>query len=143
MSKINGQDFIITPGSFEEAMRLKDAVSKAITRQGIRLDLSGLDGGDIMNTPVEKVGGIIENVLAVDSDPEVRVALFSCAARATYGKDREKITVDFFEPVERRELYYPIMVEVLKVNLGPFFKNLLSKFETLDVAKAFGNLKSK
>lgn len=43
----------------------------------------------------------------------------------------EKIDRDFFEAAEHRELYYPIMYEVITVNVGPFLKGLASKFGAL------------
>jgi hypothetical protein len=64
--------------------------------------------------------------LSVITSKRVNQALFKCCETALLGDD--KIDRNFFESVENRELYYPIMVEVIKVNLGPFFKKIGSLF---------------
>ena len=64
--------------------------------------------------------------LSVITSKRVKDALFKCAEKALVGAD--KVDRSFFESVENREFYYPIMTEVIKVNLGPFFKSLGSLF---------------
>ena len=132
--KVNGHELSITPASFAEAMALKKAVADAVRSNGLDLDLSGvnINGEDPMSSEVDgkTVGNLLENILALATSPVVTDQLFICAARAVLeiGKEKHKIDRDFFEDVDHRELYYPIMLEVLKVNLGPFFKNLGSLF---------------
>jgi hypothetical protein len=120
---INGKELMISPASFSDAMALQKAIGRAL--KGTKLELP-----DSVTTDVspEKLGDIIGAVLNVATSDDVEAALFACASRAVYGADREKISRDFFETLENRELYYPIMVEIIKVNIGPFFKGLVSKF---------------
>jgi len=128
---INGKKLEITLSSFKEVMQLKKAVEKAIQRQGLVIDIDGVDMENIMNSKVSEgsVSSIISSILAVDTSEDVERLLFVCAERATY--DNHKINAEFFEHPDNTgnwELYYPIMFEVLKVNLSPFFKGLLSLF---------------
>jgi len=47
---------------------------------------------------------------------------------------KSKVDEDFFEDPEKRKYYYPIMMEVLKINTAPFFglaSSMFSKFEDL------------
>ena len=91
--------------------------------------VTGTDGKiDLEKSDVD-LSGLIDLVLGAAVSDEVQAALFSCSARALLGTD--KIDSDFFEKVENRELYYPIMIEIIKVNVGPFLKGLASKFGAL------------
>lgn len=115
---IDGKELQITPASFKDVMSLKEVISNALKKNGIKIDLSSisidqekLDNGDI--------GWIIEPILTLTTDGMIRENLFKCAERAMFNK--EKINEDFFEHVENRKYYYPIMTEVLKINIYPFF----------------------
>lgn len=144
--KVAGHELSITPATWAEATALKTAVANALKRS--KLDLSGLEMGGLkedlanlgedaseidlgrMSGPVNSLVSLICNL---ETSDDVRSALFTCAARTniTIGAERFKVTEDFFEKMEHRELYYPIMIEVLKFNLSPFFKNLGSMFPGL------------
>ena len=123
---INGKELMVTPGSFAEAMALQKAIGRAL--KGTKLDLPG---DSLTELDPDSFGDIIGAVLGVATSDEVEAALFGCAARAVYGPDKLRVDRDFFEEVANRELYYPIMVEIIKVNVGPFFKGLASKFGAL------------
>jgi len=114
-------------------MELQDAVGEAL--KGSKVDLrgvAGLTGGgaSLLDADVGELSGPIETiagmVLSVVTSKRVKEALFKCSEKALYGTD--KVDRDFFEKVENRELYYPIMTEVVKANLGPFFKRIGSLF---------------
>jgi hypothetical protein len=116
-------------------MELQDAVGEAL--KGSKMDFRGLgsvlgDGGieNVLDGDIGELSGPIESiigmVLSVVTSRRVKNALFKCAEKALMGED--KINRDFFDAVENREFYYPIMTEVIKVNLGPFFKSLGSLF---------------
>lgn len=141
--QLEGKRLLITPASFEDAMDLQEAVADSL--KGSRLDfkgLNGLAGDNLMETDLQELSGPIETIvgmaLSVITSKRVKASLFKCCERVVYGDS--KVDRDFFESVENRELYYPIMTEVVKVNLGPFFKrlgllfggqgNLLSRFLT-------------
>jgi hypothetical protein len=142
--QLNGLELRITPGSFHDAKALEKAMERAI--KGSQIDLNGVksdimkkkaDGSlDIASIDLSGAGPIVTTILnlvlgAACSD-EVEACLFACSKTALLGT--EKIDAEFFENVDHRELYYPIMVEIIKVNVGPFFKGLASlKSEALGV----------
>lgn len=143
--KIMGKDLEITPASFEAAMELQDALSAALTSEKISLDLKAL--GSIAKDEEGQedasgdVGDIVSALLRLVKSKRLRDALFSCAERALY--DKQKVNKDFFEKPENWGVYYPIMVEVLKVNVGPFIGGLFGLFQGLDLAGIAGNLRQK
>lgn len=135
--ELNGKRLIITPASFDDAMELQDAVGEAL--KGTKMDFRGISGlfgkedkkeGSILDADLGELSGPIETiagmVLSVVTSKRVKDALFKCAEKVILGND--KVDRDFFETVENRELYYPLMTEVIKVNLGPFFKRIGSLF---------------
>lgn len=113
----------ITPASFQAANKLRRVVGQALNEKKISLggdfDLDGLLQNDITG---DLVGGIISPLLSVVNSEQVEGAIFECAKTARY--NREKIDLDFFEKPENRELFFPIMMEVAKENLAPFFAGL-------------------
>lgn len=117
-SNFNKSDLDITLGSFDVCFELQDAVTKAIKGNSIA----------IPNSMDEEFSpsGFIDAALGTISSKEVRSCLFNCSTRATYRG--AQVNQDFFEKEENRELYYPIMVEILTKNIGPFIKGLLSLF---------------
>jgi hypothetical protein len=114
----------ITLGSFEEAIDLQDAIVGALRGNGMNVDLS--ENAAIENM---EIGGFLDAALSVIGDKKVRAALFECAGRAEY--NNQKINIDFFE--NNRELYYPIMIEILKANVGPFVGGLISSLSEAGV----------
>ena len=132
--KIDGQELQITPTDFETALALQKAIADALKEKGIRLNLGKLeiDKDNPLATEVNDntIDGILEMVMSIATYPEVINLLFECCKRVLLGKGErsKKIDRDFFEDSENRQYFYPIMVEVLKANIGPFFKNLGSLF---------------
>ena len=124
--QIGGKDLVITPAPFSDALALQKAIGRAI--KGTKLDLPK-DAEIEMN--LDNIGSIIDMVLGVATSDEVEGCLLACASRALYGPTKEPVSRDFFEKIENRELYYPIMVEIIKANVGPFFKGLGSQFSGL------------
>lgn len=114
---INGSELKITPASFAEAMALQKAIGRAL--KGTKLELPENATDEIKP---EMLTGIIDAVLGVACSDEVESCLFECAKRCLVGT--EKIDRDFFEKPENRQHYFPIMVEIIKTNIGPFFKGL-------------------
>jgi hypothetical protein len=126
--ELNGKRFIVQPAGFEDAMELQEAVAEAL--KGAKLDLAGLTdaakSGNILDTDITELSGPLETIigmsLSVITSKRVKVALFKCCEKVLLGED--KVNREFFETPENRELYYPIMLEVVKVNLVPFFKKI-------------------
>lgn len=115
----NGHEAVINIASFSKAMKLKNAIAKALLKENI--DISKLD--------FENLNSLFSGLLAVDSDEDVNKAIFDCLAKSLYNK--EKITIDTFEDEKARENYYLILIECLKLNLSPFIKPLISKFQDI------------
>lgn len=122
--QIGGKELRITPAGFQDALALEKAIGRAL--KGTRLELPTDMQAEITG---EMFSDIISTVLNVATSNEVEACLFKCAERALLGE--EKIDLAFFESVENREHYYPIMIEVIKVNVGPFFKGLGLQFSAL------------
>lgn len=131
---IDGKELIVTPASFAEVMALKVAIVKALKENGVKVDLSGinLNEEDILKAKVGDIGWVLEPILTVSTDPIIRKLLFKCCERVVFGPEKTKIDADFFENSENWKYYYPIMTEVMKVNLIPFFEivsSVLSKLK--------------
>ena len=131
MAMINGIELTISPASFGEVMGLQLAITKALKSHGIKFDLSSLDLGaeNLEKMELGDIGWIIEPVITLATDEEIRKHLFNCAKRGLFGK--YQINEDFFEDTDNRKYFYPIMIEVLKVNIGPFFGLVSSLFSRL------------
>lgn len=129
---LNGKELIVQPSSFKNGMVLKRVISKALRADGITLDLNEItiDEKDFKKSNVgkETLGSLIENLLAISTDENIENALLKCCEKVVM-LDKELIDYSFFEPVENRQYYYPIMIEVLKVNLMPFFEQISSMFQ--------------
>lgn len=65
------------------------------------------------------------------SSKKVEAALLKCMARSLYNGLR--ITDATFEPVQAREDYIPVCVEIVTENITPFMKSLFASFQ--DVLK--------
>ena len=118
-----GAKVTLNPASLDKAFRLKALVEKALLKQGIKisdlLDKGEISGEDIFNL-----------AMAIDSDVDVFDACFDCMEKSIY-KD-VKITKEVFEDEVARADLYEVLFYCLKVNVYPFFKNLLS---SLNVSK--------
>lgn len=111
----------ITLGSFAEAMALQKAIGRAL--RGMKIELPDSVKTDLS---ADSIGDILGAVLNVATSDEVESALFTCAGRCLIGND--KVDKDYFEKAENRQNYYPIMIEIIKANCGPFIKGLGSSF---------------
>lgn len=122
--QLEGKELIITPAGFADVFALKRALALALKKGGIKFDLSGLkiDTDNPMNSDIGDIGFILDAVLEVSTDPDVQKWLFKCCERVIFGQD--KVNQDFFEEPDNRQYYYPIMIEVIKINLSPFFQKL-------------------
>ena len=116
-----GAVLIVRPAPFVDCLKLKNAIFKELSTQ--KMDIASLDlqGTDL--------SAIFAPLMALDSSEEVNKAIFKVAQRSTY--NGQKITLEIFEEEEAREDYYSVILEVLKVNLNPFKKGLVSSFEHL------------
>jgi len=142
MDLIDGKELIVTPASFADAMALKEVIVRALKENGIKIDLSSIefDPKDLERMEAGDVGWILEPVLTLMTDSAIRNHLFKCSERAMF--DKSKVDESFFDEVENRKYYYPIMMEVLKVNISPFFGLASSLFSNLpgltELSQKFG-----
>ncbi len=119
--KINDKELKITEGSFAEANALQKAMGRALKGNNIELpENMSKDLSDV------EIAGMIDAALSVAISDDVENCIFECAKRCLIGT--EKVTRDYFENVEHRKDYYPIMFAIAKANLEPFIGGLLSQF---------------
>ncbi len=134
---------MITVSSFKNVCDLQKALADSLKDGGIKLNLSGfnLDLDNLKDMEVGDVGGIVESVLSVLTDEMLRDQLFLCCKKVVLGD--EPVNEAFFDVVENRKYYYPVMFEVLKRNLSSFF-GLLSfgSFDLSGLTGLFQKLKS-
>ena len=129
-----GVKVTLNPASLDKAFRLKALVEKAILKQGINMS-DVLSKGDITYEDLFQI------VMSIDSDVDVFNACFECMEKGIY-KDF-KITKDVFEDESARADLYEVLFYCLKVNVYPFFRNLLSSLKTnSNLAEIGENLKS-
>lgn len=119
----------ITPAPFADALELKRSIGEALNKK--KLEISGLnvDLDKLVETEItgDLLGSLLQPVLSLINSREVERDLMICAKRALY--DNHKIDSDFFENIDNRALYFPIMLEIAKVNIGPFFQGLFSQLK--------------
>jgi len=139
--KIDGKELKITESSFSEAMALEKSIASSLKNRNINLEgissdivKMGKDGKlNKSSLDLSKASGIIstiiQSVLTVACSDEIEQHLFNCAERAIF--NGSKVDRDFFEKTENRQYYYPIMSEVIAVNVGPFLKGAGLLFKTL------------
>jgi hypothetical protein len=76
----------------------------------------------------EDISPLVQGGMTLLASKEVSDALWSCASRCLYG--HEKVTRKLFEAEDARQDVYPLLWEVAKVNLSPFFGSLVSMLKT-------------
>lgn len=119
---VNGKELKITVASFSDVMALMKALSDSMRDGGIKFNLQGFKfEGEI---EIGDIGPVIEAALSVATDDAVRDRLLECGKKALIGDS--KVNMDFFEAEENRQYYFPVMIEIARVNLAPFFGSLNS-----------------
>lgn len=107
----------ITASSFETAFRLKSTIERELLKSKINL----------MELDLEDIAGIINVLMILDSSSEVFEAMFECLKKSSY--NGVGIKKDTFDTPEKWGDLYEVFFYCLKVNVFPFYKNLLSKFK--------------
>ncbi len=118
--------------SFRDALALKRLVLKKIKIGEIEIgEISPDNLKEITDMEIgsEFFKSIISQVISLDADEELEQAILGCAKKSTI--NNEKVTFELFENVEMWPHLMDLKVEVLKYNLSPFFKGVLSSFERL------------
>lgn len=122
----NGQKKVtINPAPFKDMCALKTEAMKC---------LQVAAKGDLLNvkevTNLKAFDALIEVLIAADTSETFNSALFKCLSRCVYD-EFHTITPQFFEDKpEAIEDYYEIVAKCVEVNLRPFFKSLVTAFQT-------------
>ncbi len=119
----SGAELEITLAPFTEGERLFSAVAECI--KGVKIDANA----EIENL-TSNINGIKDIFLSCLTSEKMKEAILACLKRCTYNKQR--ITSwDIFDDIKAREDYLSVCWEVVKFNLSPFTKNLISKFSAI------------
>ena len=118
--------------SFKDALALKRLVMKKIKVGDI--DLGDVDPSKLQDIAALDTGSgffksVISQIVMLEADEEIEEAILKCAKKSTINS--EKITYDLFEDVDMWPHLIDLKVEVLKYNLAPFFRGVLSSLERL------------
>lgn len=113
----SGAELQIQLGSFALGTRLLKTVAKTLAEVEIDFELSDLK--DIGSKDINTLKNVLLALIASES---VERDTMECAKKCLYNKER--IVTDTFEPETARADYLPVMVEVIKANLRPFFSGL-------------------
>lgn len=98
------------------------AVSKALYQSMLK-ELKNVG----LSSKTELANVFKEIFCAAFSSPEIEACMWACMERCTL--NGEKITEDTFEPVERRDDYMQVCMEVAKANVLPFAKSLYAEYQ--------------
>ncbi len=80
------------------------------------------------NVKVADMESAIKDLFCIGlSSKKIEAAMQPCLARALY--DGEKILDQTFEPVDRRQDYLAVCMEVARENIEPFTKSLYAQFK--------------
>ncbi len=113
-SESTGVDIVINTAPWQDAMALKNAISKELAAAGIDIEIRANKEIDLKK--------IVSAVFALDASPEVNAALFACLARCTCGG--MKITPALFDNQGYRKDYYQMVAACLEENYIPFLQGL-------------------
>ncbi len=128
----SGAALKITPAPFTEARALYQAVMEEV--RTLKLDAQA----DID-------ANFYKDMLCVGlASKKIEACLWKCFERCTFndGSGDLKITVDTFEPIERRDDYIQVCYEVAQDNIRPFMKNLFAQYKNV-IATVEGALASR
>lgn len=128
----NGQkEVVINVASFQNASNLRKAVMKNIIESDFAKGLDKVTLESLNFTSLLDIG--LKLIFNADSSNSFEKALFECLKVCYIDEDgvKNKITPLLFdEKPELREDYYEIVSKCCEENLRPFFKSLVSEFQT-------------
>ena len=119
----------IISAAFKDAINLKKATIKCLQGAGIIENVGDLENINI----IALFDRVIDILLNAETSDDFEKALFECLKVCYIEQDgiKNKITQQLFdEKPELREDYYEIITKCAEVNLRPFFKRLITEFET-------------
>jgi hypothetical protein len=112
----SGHTATLALASFTEASELRRVLAREIAAAPLEIggDLAAIMGKDV---------GVLKNLICqLLASEALEKQIFKCLARCLL--DGQKITPQTFEPAEMRGDYLPLAVEVVKMNILPFFEGL-------------------
>lgn len=113
----SGAELQIQLGSFASGTRLLQTVARTLASVEIDFDMS-----DLKDIGAKDINSLKNVFLALLASEAVERDALECAKKCLYNKER--IVTGTFEPETARADYIPVMVEVMKANLRPFFSGL-------------------
>ena len=123
----SGAELEMTLAPFLEGERLLSAVSECVKDVKI-------DGNAEVEDFTSNINGIKDIFINCLTSQKVKDAILACLKRCTYNGQR--ITSwDIFDDANAREDYFSVCWEVVKFNLTPFMKNLISKLSAITQKK--------
>lgn len=117
----SGAKFEVTPLPYLKAWGVTQKIAKSLEK--LNIDIKSIDPKNIKVTDVLDFKNPICAILA---DEAIIEAARECFTRCTY--NGLKIDDDTFESVKARCDFLPCVFYALKVNISPFFSNLISFF---------------
>lgn len=122
----NQKKVVINTASFKEMNALKKEAMKCIQQIA---DAGLLDNVKDLSTATA-LDAIIKVLISADTSPDFEKALFDCLKHCLYDEFysiNEKLFEDKPEAIED---YYEIVAKCVEENLRPFFKSLVTAFNT-------------
>lgn len=113
----NGALLTVSLAPFGDATRLLKAIARELTL--VAFDLGDLDLKEISGRDINVLKNAVFQLIQSDA---VESAVMKCAEKCLY--NGERITGETFSKEADRPAYLPVVWEVIKVNLSPFFEGL-------------------
>jgi hypothetical protein len=112
----SNNDLYLTYATFEKACHLKDTLAFELSKANLLKDIS-------LSQDISQLVTILPNIILIlDSSKPVKEALFKCLEKCTLND--QKINVNLFnDNPSYISDYYEIVLDCLRINLSPFFKN--------------------
>lgn len=117
------REVVLPSGATLKVTAAPFAASKALYQALLR-ELRGVDASSY--------SALLQQVFCSGfSSPEIEACLWECFKRCSYdgGAGDLKIDKDTFEPLERRQDYMDVCIEVAKENVLPFVNRLYAEFQ--------------
>lgn len=113
----NGALLTVSLAPFADANRLLKAIARELAQ--VNFDLGDLDLKEISGKDINVLKNAVFQLVQSDA---VETAVMKCAEKCLY--NNERITSDTFSKEADRPAYLPVVWEVMKANLSPFFEGL-------------------
>lgn len=129
----SGRELTLTLAPFSVGSKLFKVVLGEL--RTINIDVAKLDMNaelDLRKIDPRLIATIKDLFCEIASSDAIEASFFECAARCLL--DGKKITRETFESPDTREDYLPVAWEVIKFNLAPFWRGLVSQLSTNEPA---------